>query len=83
MSNWFKDRRQEFIATTFRQFGQVNRSDVQRQFDVSATVASADIQAFLAANPALVTYDVTAKAYVLSDGAATPQDGTDLTGGGS
>lgn len=65
MSAWFKNRRQEFIAATLRQFGQVRRQDIMREFDVSLPQASADIQAFLAASPAHARYDVSAKAYVL------------------
>ncbi|TDW65390.1 hypothetical protein EDF57_103574 [Novosphingobium sp. PhB55] len=67
MSTWFKDRRQEFIATTLRQFGQVRRSDLMRQFDISMPQASKDIADFLANDPPFVTYDLTAKAYVLND----------------
>ena len=67
MSGWFKDRRQEFIAATLRQFGQIRRADLVREFDISQQVASADIAAFLAANPAHVRYDVSAKTYVLED----------------
>jgi len=65
VSRWFKDRRQEFIAATLRQFGQVRRGDIMREFDVSLPQASADIAAFLAADPPHVRYDVSAKAYVL------------------
>lgn len=65
MSRWFKDRRQEFIATTLRQFGQIRRADLMREFDISMPQASQDIAEFLSAEPALVTYDVSAKTYVL------------------
>jgi hypothetical protein len=65
VSAWFKDRRQEFIAATLRQFGQLGRADLMRQFDISAQQASADIAAFLANNPPLVTYDVSARTYIL------------------
>lgn len=64
MSRWFQDRRQEFIAATLRQFGQIRRADIIREFDVSTPQASADIAAFLAAKPPHVRYDVSAKAYV-------------------
>lgn len=67
MSTWFKDRRQEFIAATLRQFGQVRRGDLMRQFDISMPQASKDIADFLANDPPFVTYDTTAKAYVLND----------------
>lgn len=65
MSEWFKQRRQEFIAATLRQFGQVRRADLVREFDISITQASNDIAAFLAADPRTVTYDVSAKVYIL------------------
>ena len=65
MSNWFILRRQEFIAATLRQFGQVRRSDIMREFDVSLPQASNDIALFLSADPPNVKYDVSAKAYVL------------------
>lgn len=67
MSTWFKDRRQEFIAATFKQFGQVRRSDLVREFEITLAVASADIAEFLAADPPNVKYDVSAKAYILLD----------------
>ncbi len=68
MSRWFKYRRQEFIAATLRQFGQVRRQDLMREFDISLPQASADIAAFLASKPPHVSYDVSAKAYVLTEG---------------
>lgn len=67
MSQWFKDRRQEFIAATLRQFGQIRRADLVREFDISVPQASLDIAAFMAAKPLFVTYDVSAKTYVLND----------------
>ena len=65
MSTWFKDRRQEFIYATIRQFGQINRADIMREFDVSMPQASKDISDFLAARPKLVEYDVRTKCYIL------------------
>ncbi|MCE7797895.1 hypothetical protein LWE61_15195 [Sphingobium sufflavum] len=67
MSQWFKDRRQEFIAATLRQFGQVRRADLMREFDISSAQAANDIALFLASEPQHVRYDVSAKAYVLED----------------
>lgn len=67
VSTWFKDRRQEFIAATLRQFGQIRRSDLMREFDISNPQAANDIAAFLAADPPNVSYDVSAKAYVLTE----------------
>lgn len=68
MSRWFQDRRQEYIAATLRQFGQVRRADIMREFGISMQQASNDIAQFLASDPPYVKYDVTAKAYVLEDG---------------
>ena len=59
------------IAATLRQFGQVRRADLMREFDVSAPQASADIAEFLASNPPSVRYDVSAKAYVFYDAEPT------------
>ncbi|MET0438279.1 MAG: hypothetical protein ABW043_12385 [Devosia sp.] len=67
MSQWFKDRRQEFIAATLRQFGQVRRADLVREFDISVPQASMDIATFLASAPPFVRYDVSAKAYILEE----------------
>lgn len=67
MSKWFLNRRQEFIAATLRQFGQIRRRDLCREFDITAQVASNDIATFLASDPPHVSYDVSAKAYVLND----------------
>ena len=67
MSRWYQDRRQEFIAATLRQFGQIRRADLVREFGVSTPQASADIAAFLATKPSHVRYDVSAKAYVLEE----------------
>jgi hypothetical protein len=55
----------EFIAATLRQFGQVRRGDIVREFGVTVAIASRDIAEFLAADPPHVTYDVSGKAYVL------------------
>lgn len=59
------ERRQEFILATLKQFGQVRRHDLIREFDISLPLASSDIQTFLASNPEIVRYDVSAKAYVI------------------
>jgi hypothetical protein len=64
MSRWFQDRRQEFIGATLRQFGQIRRADLVRQFDISTPQAANDIAEFMASNPPGVRYDVSAKAYV-------------------
>lgn len=70
MSQWFKNTRQEFILATLKQFGQIRRADLMRQFDISMLQASIDISEFLAANPAIVEYDVRGKTYIIKE--ATP-----------
>lgn len=68
MSEWFKRTRQEFIIATFRQFGQIRRADLMREFEISEPQAVKDIAAFLATQPRGIVYDVRAKCYVLEDG---------------
>ncbi len=70
MSQWFKNRRQEFIAASLRQFGQVRRQDLMREFDISPPQASNDIAAFMAAQPSFAVYDVSAKTYVIVENPA-------------
>lgn len=67
MSSWFMDRRQEFIAATLRQFGQIRRADIVREFGVTTAIASADIATFLESKPEGLRYDVSAKTYVLEE----------------
>lgn len=67
MSEWFKDRRREFIHATLKTYGQIRRADLMREFDVSMPQASYDIAAFMAANNGFVKYDVSAKTYVISE----------------
>jgi hypothetical protein len=65
VSQWFIKVRQDFIRATLKQFGQINRKDLVREFGVSPQQASNDIAAFLAADPPNVEYDVRAKCYVV------------------
>ena len=69
MSRWFIDRMQEFIAATLRQFGQIRRADIVREFEVTNAVASADIAKFLDREKiaGTIRYDVSAKIYVIED----------------
>lgn len=78
MSRWFQDRRQEFISATLRQFGQIRRADLVRQFDISIPQAANDIAEFMARAPIGVRYDVSAKSYVFEDPA--PQCPSSPTG---
>lgn len=66
MSRWFEDRRMEFIAATFRQFGQIRRKDIVREFNITEQSASTDIQKFLRTDPR-IRYDLSSKCYVLED----------------
>ena len=67
MSTLFKNRRQEFIAATLKQFGQIRRADIIHEFDVSLLQATLDIAEFLAGSPAHVRYDVSAKFCVFEE----------------
>jgi hypothetical protein len=67
MSKWFQNTRQEFIATTLRQFGQIRRADLMKTFDISPAQAANDIAEFLQSDPPHVEYDVRCKCYVLLD----------------
>jgi len=64
MSGWFQERRREFITATLRQFGQIRRADLIREFGISIPQASADIRAYMDNKPHNVHYDVSAKAYI-------------------
>ena len=72
MSEWFKDQRQAFIEATFAQFGQVCRQDIMRQFGVTVTQASSDIQTYLARSDKAVRYDTSAKVYTTAPLPARP-----------
>lgn len=66
MARWFEQHRLEWIAETLRVFGFINREHIQRKFGVSQPQASADLAAFMRANPDAMTYDMSAKRYVAS-----------------
>lgn len=72
MSDWFITVRQDFIAATLRQFGQVKRNDLIRAFGISTPQASADIARFLATEPPRVEYDPRLKCYILREEAEVP-----------
>jgi hypothetical protein len=65
---WFEEYRMNWIAETLRVFGFINREHLERKFGMSTPQASVDLAAFLRANPTAMTYDVSAKRYVV-DGA--------------
>ena len=61
---WFMRQRQDFIRAQLETFGMIRRSDIAERFEVTVQVASADIQAFIAAHPDAIDYDRAAKCYV-------------------
>lgn len=61
---WFEQHRMEWIAETLRVFGFINREHLQRKFGLSTPQASADLAAFMRANPGAMAYDLSAKRYV-------------------
>lgn len=61
---WFMKQRQDFIRAQLETFGMIRRGDIASRFEVTIQVASADIQAFIAAHPDAIDYDRTAKCYV-------------------
>lgn len=61
--SWFKRQRQDFIRAQLETFGMIRRQQIVDKFEVTLAVASADIQAFIAAHPGTIDYDRTAKCY--------------------
>ena len=61
---WAKRQRLAFIEETVRRDGRINRSDLEKTFDVSTPTASTDFSDFEAQRPGAIRYDTTAKAYV-------------------
>jgi len=78
MSKWFTDRRQEFIKATLKQFGQIRRADLVKEFGISTPQASIDIQTFLDHKPPHVVYDVRTKYYILTE---EPEDNEEKSNG--
>lgn len=60
---WFKHQRQDFIRAQLETFGMIRRQQIADKFDVTLQIASADIQAFIAAYPDAIDYDRSAKCY--------------------
>lgn len=60
---WFERHRQEWIAETLRVFGFINRDHLVRKFGISTPQASADLAAFMRANPGRMRYDLSRKRY--------------------
>lgn len=60
---WFMRQRQDFIRAQLETYGQIRRQQIVDKFEVTVLVASADIQAFIAAHPDAIDYDRSAKCY--------------------
>lgn len=67
MSNWFTNRRQEFILAHIKTYGQIRRKDIMELFEISLPQASADINAFVDNNPGLIAYDLSGKCYTITE----------------
>lgn len=67
MSNWFTNRRQEFILAHIKTYGQIRRKDIMDLFGISLPQASADINAFVDNNPGLIAYDLSGKCYTITE----------------
>lgn len=66
-TRWFVQQRMEWIAETLRVFGFINREHLQRKFGISQPQASLDITAFIRTHPAAMTYDLSAKRYIVKE----------------
>jgi hypothetical protein len=60
---WFFRQRQEWIASTIRIFGFINREHLERKFEISTPQASADLQYFQKNNPGVLEYNKSTKRY--------------------
>jgi hypothetical protein len=76
---WFMKQRQDFIRANLAAYGMIRRQQIVDRFEVTIAIASADIQAFIAAYPDLIDYDRSAKCYTF-DGSSLPA--APLTDGG-
>lgn len=61
---WAESQRQEWIAKTLREVGQINRRDLIKQFGISTPQASLDLRKFIRANPGAIKYDLKSKRYL-------------------
>ena len=66
--NWFHQQRQGWIAEMLKVYGFINREHLQRKFGISVPQASKDLQTFARSNPGVMTYDLSMKCYVRTEG---------------
>lgn len=63
MSDWFQNRRYEWIKESVEIFGFIQREHIQRKFQVSTPQASADLGHVMAMWPRFMTYNKSTKRY--------------------
>ncbi len=66
MSDWFKERRLEWIKESVEIFGAINRSHIEKKFAISQPQASLDLNVAMKRWPDLMEYDTSRKAYILA-----------------
>jgi len=54
--NWARKQRLEFIRKFLKKHGKINRSDIQKAFEISVPQASLDIKEFKKLNPKTIKY---------------------------
>lgn len=72
MSNWFTERRIDWIVESITIFGFINREHIGKKFRVSTPQASADLREAQQRFPSLMIYDKRQKRYVLES--SKPQE---------
>lgn len=63
---WYKDYRIAWIAECLRVYGFINRSHLQRKFDISSAQAANDFKEFNRRYPNAMKYDASMKRYIRS-----------------
>lgn len=63
-SNWFVERRIDWIAETMRVFGFINRRHLERKFGISTPQAAKDLGEFQRRFPDAIKYDRSRKMYI-------------------
>ena len=67
-TNWFAERRLDYIDFRLAVAGHIRRADIMDTFGVSMPQASADLNRFIAIYPKAMAYDKTAKRYAARKG---------------
>lgn len=64
--NWAAKQRQIFIQDFIKEYGEINRSDIMKEFNIGSASATRDLQQFIKYNPNVLIYNVTEKHYEAS-----------------